>query len=165
MRAPLAAWICAFFAIFLIAGCTHPISATARNDTETGHWGGRISLQIQSEPPQAFFAGFELSGQADRGELSLTSPIGTTLAVMRWSPGEAILESRGELRRFASVDAMLEQSTGSALPVAALFDWLAGKSTSLHGWVADLAQHGQGKIAARRSDPAPQVDLRIVLDQ
>ena len=132
---------------------------------KTGAWTGRISLQIQSEPPQAFFTGFELMGQAERGELTLTSPIGSVLGVMRWSPDEATLESAGEIKRFASVDALLQHTTGAAVPMAGLFDWLAGKDTSISGWTADLSKRDTGRIDATRTDPAPQTRLRIVLDQ
>jgi outer membrane lipoprotein LolB len=152
-------------AIFFIAGCAHDPRGTGINHSQTGFWAGRISLQIQSEPPQAFFAAFELKGGAERGELTLTSPIGSVLGVMRWSPGEAVLDSGRDVRRFASVDALLEASTGAAIPINAMFDWLAGKSTNLNGWVADLTQQGNGRIMARRAEPAPQIDLRIVLDQ
>ena len=154
-----------FFATFLIASCAHQTPTKGINYAENRLWTGRISLQIQSEPPQAFFAAFELKGQAEQGELTLTSPIGSVLGVMRWSPTEAVLESGRETRRFESVDALLEQTTGAAIPVTALFDWLAGKNTSLNGWAADLAQQAAGKISARRTNPAPQVDLRLVLDQ
>ena len=152
-------------AIFLIASCAQYTTTKSTNDIKNGPWVGRISLQIQSEPPQAFFAGFELSGQAQQGELILTSPIGSTLGVMRWTATDAVLESGREVKHFASVDALLEQTTGAAVPVAALFDWLGGKNTSLNGWTADLTQQGKGKISARRSTPAPQIELRIVQDQ
>ena len=139
--------------------------ARGTNDIKNGPWTGRISLHIQSEPPQAFFAGFELKGGAEQGQLTLTGPLGSIVSLMHWSPTEAVLESGRDVRRFASVDELLEQTTGAAVPVSALFDWLAGKNTSLNGWTANLAQQDAGKIAARRSSPAPQVDLRIVLDQ
>lgn len=84
---------------------------------------------------------------------------------MRWSPSEAVLESGQSVKRYASVDSLLEDTTGAAIPVAALFDWLAGKNTGLNGWSADLLQRGDGKITAKRSEPAPQIDLRIVLDR
>ena len=131
---------------------------------ETTSWTGRISLQIESEPPQAFFAGFSLKGKAEKGELTLTSPIGSTLGVMRWSPDEALLESGSAVRRFASVDALLLDTTGAAIPLAALFDWLGGKNTALDGWTADLSQRPAKKISAKRVDPAPQANLRIVLE-
>jgi len=135
------------------------------NDAPTGMWTGRLSLLIQSDPTQSFSAGFELTGQAEKGDLTLTSPLGTVLGRLRWSPGEAVLESGGAVRRFASAEALLEQTTGAALPLTALFDWLEGKNTVLNGWAADLSQQGQGRIAAKRVDPSPQADLRIILDQ
>ena len=152
-------------AIFLIAGCARKIYPNDLNDAEKKLWSGRISLQIQSEPPQAFFAGFELKGNAQRGKLSLTSPIGNVLGIMRWSPDEVVLESGNEVKRFTSVDALLVQTTGAAIPVAALFDWLKGVNTRLNGWSADLSGVGLGRIVATRDEPTPQTRLRIVLDQ
>ena len=152
-------------AIFLIAGCARKIYRDDPDDLEKKFWTGRISLQIQSDPVQAFFAGFELKGRAERGELSLTSPLGNVLGIMRWSPDEAALESGNGIKRFPSVDALLEQTTGAAIPIAALFDWLKGTNTQLDGWSADLSGLDTGRIVATRTEPAPQTRLRIVLDQ
>ena len=70
-------WAALLIATFFIAACAHKQGATSINDTEnqakTEIWAGRISLQVQSEPVQAFFAGFELKGQADSGELTLSA--------------------------------------------------------------------------------------------
>lgn len=161
------------FTPFLIAGCALKPLATGTNDAQSNpqtafseaYWAGRISLQIQSEPPQAFFAGFELKGRATQGELVLISPLGSTLAVMRWSPLEAILLQAGSSRNFASTDELLVQTTGAAVPLPALFDWLTGKNTPAPGWLADLSQLDNGRITAERSAPAPQATLRIVLDK
>ena len=97
--------------------------------------------------------------------MKLVSPIGSVIGVMRWSPGEAVLESGREVRSFASVDVLLAQTTGAAIPVTALFAWLEGTNTSQYGWTADLSQQATGRITAKRVDPAPQAELRIVLDQ
>ena len=97
--------------------------------------------------------------------MTLISPIGTILSILRWSPLETVMESGREVQRFESMDALLEKTTGAAIPVAALFDWLEGKNTSFNGWIADVSQQGNGRITARRVDPAPQADLRIVLNQ
>ncbi|MDW5442619.1 lipoprotein insertase outer membrane protein LolB [Polaromonas sp. SM01] len=153
------------FATIFIAGCAHPTGATSQNDADASSWTGRISLQVQSEPPQAFFAGFELRGTPVQGELMLNSPLGTSLAVLRWSPGEAVLHSGGQVQRFASVDELIEKATGAAVPLQALFDWLGGKNTALNGWSADLSQQPEGKISASRTQPQPRTDLRIVLAQ
>ncbi len=152
-------------ATFLIAGCAHQPGAEAQNDTEVQAWSGRISLQVQSEPVQAFFAGFELRGNPDRGELRLNTPLGTSLAVLRWAPGEAVLDSGGQVQQFASVDALVEKATGAAVPLPALFDWLAGRNTALDGWTADLSRQAEGRISASRTAPQPRTDLRIVLAQ
>ena len=156
-------------ATFLIAGCAHKkVDASindARNEGKISFWAGRISLQIQSEPVQAFFAAFELKGHADNGELTLISPLGSILGIMRWSPTEATLEQNGSTKRFASTDELLAQTTGAAVPVSALFDWLGGKNTTTPGWTADLSQQGNGRIIAKRTSPAPEAELRIVLDK
>lgn len=128
-------------------------------------WSGRLSLQVHSEPAQSFTGGFELKGSPSSGELVLNSPLGNTLLAARWSPVQAVLYSSGQARSFSSIDALIEQSTGAALPVAALFDWVDGKATSLNGWTADLQQQAEGRISARRSSPLPKTELRIVLDK
>jgi outer membrane lipoprotein LolB len=161
------------FVTFLIAACAHKQGAIALNGTQnevksgvlTTSWAGRISLAVAGEPPQAFFAGFELKGQAESGELTLISPLGSILGIMRWSPTEAFLEQGGNTKRFTSTGELLLQATGAAVPLPALFDWLAGKPNAVPGWAADLSQQPNGRITAKRSDPLPQADLRIVLDR
>ena len=154
---------CLLVATFLIAGCAHQPGAKGQNDSPSTDRSGRISLQVHSEPPQAFFAGFELRGNPSQGELSLSTPLGNNLAVLRWSPGEAVLDSGGQVQRFDSVDALIEKATGAAVPLPALFDWLDGKNTALGGWSADLSQQAEGRISASRTAPLPRTDLRIVL--
>jgi outer membrane lipoprotein LolB len=51
------------------------------------------------------------------------------------------------------------------LPIAALFDWLAGRPAEVPGWQADLSGHAQGRLLAQRSLPAPVAVLRIVLER
>jgi outer membrane lipoprotein LolB len=157
------------FAINFIAACAHKTSGTGLNDLNfslsTGPWAGRISLKIQSDPPQAFFAGFELKGQADAGELTLTNPLGGTIGTIRWSPTSATLESQQGPKRFASLGELLAQAIGAAIPIAALFDWLAGKQTNVAGWTADLSQQAEGRIQAVRVSPEPQAQLRLILDR
>ena len=159
------------FGLVLLGACVALLSACAQlPPTSATHapnaiWSGRLSLQVQSDPPQSLTAGFELKGSPASGELVLNSPLGNTLLAARWSPVEAVLYSSGQARSFSSIDALIEQSTGAALPVAALFDWVGGKATSLNGWTADLQKQAEGRISARRSSPLPQTELRIVLDR
>ena len=142
------------------------MSGAAPDSSKKELWTGRISLNIQSEPEQFFSAGFELKGKPDRGELTLISPLGNVLGVLRWSPGEAELDSGNQkIQRFDSVDALMSQATGAAVPLSALFAWLQGDSANVSGWSADLSRHGEGRISAKRAQPTPRADLRVVLDQ
>ena len=153
-------------ATLLIAGCARPVSGTALNSPKNEFWTGRISLNVKSEPEQSFSAGFELKGRSERGELTLISPLGNVLGVLRWAPGEAELDSGNRnIQRFDSVDALMAQATGAAVPLGALFAWLQGDNAAASGWSADLSRHGEGRIAATRTQPSPQADLRVVLDR
>ena len=138
-------------------------------------WAGRISLRIEAEPVQFFSAGFELTGESAAGLLVLTSPLGNVLGTLRWAPGEAWLD-RGNGQgpeRFVSVDALLLQVTGAQLPLEALFSWLQTKTPNAlpiennlaaQGWLADLSRRSEGRIIARRMQPLPEAELRILLD-
>ena len=154
-------------AIILIAGCAQSIRAKPANSSKNEFWAGRISLQVQSEPAQAFSASFELRGQPERGELTLISPLlGNVLGVLRWSPGDAALDSGNQkIEHFPSIDELMERATGAAVPPSALFAWLRGDNASVSGWSADLSRLSEGRISATRTRPAPQAELRVVLDQ
>jgi outer membrane lipoprotein LolB len=146
----------------LLLGCAvQPRGSVA----QPGAWSGRLSLDVADRPSQSFAALFDLQGTAAAGELMLTTPIGSTIAQLQWSPAGAVLRQGGSERRFASIDAMVLEATGTALPVAALFDWLAGQPTEVPGWRPDLSQLPQGRLRAQRHTPDPQADLRVVIDR
>jgi outer membrane lipoprotein LolB len=131
----------------------------------TAVWTGRIGLQILTQPPQSIGAAFELQGSAEQGELLLLSPIGSTLAQLSWTPTQAHLTQGGRQWSSQSLDDLTTQLAGTALPVAALFDWLAGQATPLAGWQIDLSQRAEGRIQAERKSPDPVVQLKLVLEQ
>ena len=147
-----------------LSGCATP-PRTSGGASDEGPWSGRLALQIKDRTSQSFAAMFELRGTAESGELILTSPLGGTLAALAWAPGSATLRSNGQTRSFPSVDALVTQATGAAIPVAALFDWLRGRNTPVPGWRANLSQLAQGRISALRYDPQPEADLRVALDR
>jgi outer membrane lipoprotein LolB len=150
----------------LLAGCASPPPKTVEAvSTETGPWSGRLALQVEDRQSQSFSANFQLKGDARTGELTLSHPLGGTLAVLAWAPGSATLRSNGAPQEFDSVEALVAQATGSALPVAALFDWLRGTNTPVAGWQADLSQLENGRLRAQRLHPTPLADLRVVLDR
>jgi outer membrane lipoprotein LolB len=149
--------------LLVLAGCASPGGPSGASGTEA--WSGRLSLRIDSEPVQTFSALFELRGAPQAGDLTLTSPIGSTLAQLHWAPGEALLKNGRDTRRFDSVDALIEAATGAAIPVGALFGWLAGRDERVPGWRPDLSQVGAGRLQATRESPQPRADLRIVFER
>lgn len=74
------------------------------------------------------------------------------------------MRSNGDVRYFASLDELIKQAVGTEIPVVALFAWLAGDNMNVKGWHADLTQHAKGRITARRTEPAPVAELRLVLE-
>lgn len=123
-----------------------------------------MALRVDSDHAQSFSAGFELKGNAQNGELSLYSPLGATIARLVWSPGDARLRWDGKERSFDSLDALTRQATGTELPLASIFLWLAGENANAAGWQADLRGLSNGRLVARRSAPLPTVEMRLVLE-
>lgn len=147
-----------------LAGCAQP-PGLRTTDPAQGYWRGRLALRVDApSEPTSFFANFELSGAADAGELLLSSPLGTTLAQLSWNPRSALLRNNGRTRAFDSLDALAVEATGTAIPIAALFEWLQGRAVPADGWQADLTQLPAGRLLARRVLPAPTAELRLVLE-
>jgi outer membrane lipoprotein LolB len=151
-------------AVFFITACSslRPPSTAAAPDKPV--FSGRISLQVDSEPVQTFAGGFELQGNESAGQLSLFTPLGGTVAVLRWQPGRAQLQNGSDTQEYPSVQAMLQRTTGAAIPLPALFAWLRGQAFEAPGWQADVSRHSDGRISAQRTDPLPAARLRIVLE-
>jgi outer membrane lipoprotein LolB len=149
-------------AAVLLGGCATP---SRQPPAAEAFWSGRMGLEIQSQPPQSLSAAFELQGSAERGELLLLSPIGSTLAQLSWSPQTAHLTQGGRQWSSSNLDDLTAQLSGTALPLAALFDWLKGQASTPAGWQVDLSQWGQGRIQAERQVPAPAVQLKVVLER
>lgn len=133
--------------------------ATTRNE-----WSGRLALQVLSDPAEFFSATFELTGHAEAGHLRLLSPFGQTVATARWQPGQAQLLQGDDVRTYPSMEALTEAVTGTALPVAALFQWLRGVNVTVAGWQADLSEQPAGRVRAERLSPSPVARLRLVFE-
>lgn len=154
-------------ALLTLAGCALPprqLQADAAAPAAAGHWSGRLALQVEDAQNHSFSAGFELLGTPQRGELLLFTPLGSTLARLLWAPGQASLQQGEDRKTSDSLPTLVQELTGSDLPIAALFDWLQGRATAAAGWQVDLSRMGQGRLSARRHDPQPPAALRIVLD-
>lgn len=152
------------FVALSIGGCSTP-KGRAPNDVPAGRlWSGRLSLDLEGESRQAFFAFFELKGSAGAGELTLSGPLGNIIATILWTAGEASLRVGEESRQFDSVESLIQEIAGTALPVGALFDWLVGIETDVGGWSPDLSRLGEGRMSARRTNPEPIANLKLILD-
>ncbi|MDO5086505.1 MAG: lipoprotein insertase outer membrane protein LolB [Comamonadaceae bacterium] len=152
-----------------LAACAPLPSAKAPAQAEAQptrtFWQGRLALQVASEPPQSYAAGFTLNGDARAGALSFTSPLGNTLAVLHWQPGQAWLEQGGQTQFYESLEQLSAQATGAAaLPLEALLGWLRGQPHEAPGWQADLGRVAQGRLTARRVQPLPAAELRLVFE-
>jgi outer membrane lipoprotein LolB len=157
----------AFIVAVLLAGCAAPPQVTGASDVPM--WRGRLAVRVEANAlpsqKQSFSAAFELTGTPLAGELTLFTPLGTTAAALTWSPQTAVMRSNGDIRTFESLDALIKQALGTDIPVAALFAWLAGDNAQVAGWRADLTQHAVGRITARRTEPMPAAELRLVLEK
>lgn len=143
----------------LVTACATPLKPPLPGETA---WSGRLALNVDSQPPQSFSAGFDLRGTPSAGELQLISPLGSTLAHVVWDRSSAELRQGGQVTRRGNLDELTAELSGTAVPVAALFAWLRGEEGEVPGWQADLSRHADGRITARRSQPLPTAELRVV---
>lgn len=159
----------------LLAGC-----ATRPDADATMPWtSGRLSVRVDAvaeRPASSVSADFDLRGDSRRGELRLTSPLGSLLAATRWSPDGATLDlGRGETR-YADLDSLSRDALGEVLPLRALPDWLAGRpwpdapsqrndeGFEQLGWSVTLTGMAEGRLDAVRAE-APRVTVRVRLDR
>ena len=162
-------------ALVLLAGC-----ATAPASPPDSTLAGRLSVRVDGQPERAVAGGFELSGDAREGKLLLTGPLGTTAARARWSPGQAQLLRGGDAppERYPDLDALAAATLGEPVPIAALFDWLRGRTWAgapsspradgeagfeQLGWRIGLARRAEGWVEAVRLAP-PVVTVRARLE-
>lgn len=164
-------------AVFVTSGCADLTKVRALDGPENSHWQGRLALQVSPEgrpsqsesgaptDGQSFSASFSLSGSPQTGSLLLFSPFGTTIAELSWTAQTAALRANGETQTFSTLAELLKRSTGTEIPIAGLFAWLAGDNPSTPGWYADLSKHSLGRIVSRRTDPLPTVELRLIFEK
>ena len=153
-----------------LGGCAN-LSPPADNAPAqpTTFWQGRFVVVIDTEPKQSQRASFELQGSAQRGQLDILSPIGTTIARAQWQPNKASLIKGGQYTDYANLRALSSELGQTDLPVEALFDWLEGRADTApspaladSAWRVDLCQAAQGRLKAWRAQPAPALSLTIV---
>jgi outer membrane lipoprotein LolB len=123
---------------------------------------------VESPVDQSLNANFSLTGTALAGALELFGPLGATVAQLRWGPGFAQLRQQGQTNDFPNLPSMLAELTGTTLPTAAVFDWLAGKGLAgvvPPGWsLLEGSEPDTRRLRMVRQTPVPAVRLTILLD-
>jgi outer membrane lipoprotein LolB len=167
-------WVGALALSALLAACATPRPPAPREETLAG----RLSIQVAEHAGQgarSMSATFELRGNAERGELDLSSPLGQTVAKARWAPARAELLTGDGPRSFPDLQSLAQEALGEPLPLAALVEWLHGRPWSgaasvqsaggfeQLGWLVNLERAAQGWIVATRS-AAPPVTVRARID-
>ncbi len=110
-----------------LSGCAGPQPADSALGLTAA---GRLSVRVDASPTrpaQSISAAFEWRGDGVRGGLTLLSPLGTQVALARWSPGSAWLVTPEGETRFDTLDELAERALGERVPLAAWPDWLAGR--------------------------------------
>jgi outer membrane lipoprotein LolB len=164
------AWLA--IVVLAMAGCaTRPPAAPS-------DLAGRLALRVEGpDAARSFSADFDLRGDAARGSLRLSGPLGTTIGEARWQPGSAELQTGEGTRRFETLDGLAEALFGEALPLAAFVDWLrgrawpgapsAGRADGFEqlGWTIDLARYALDGLLLARREQAPAVSVRVRLER
>lgn len=97
--------------------------------------------------------------------MDLSTPLGTTIAQMRWSAQSADVLVSGQIHSYASLADLTSATLGAELPVDALFQWLQGLPATAPGWKVNLSEWEQGRVSALRTEPGPTVELKIILER
>ena len=125
-------------------------------------------------------ANFDQLGDPRRGQLEMSTPLGSLVARVTWQPGSAWVKTPDGDRAYDDIDALTQELLGETLPLQALFDWLRGRpwpqapSRSAGesgfqqlGWQVDLRRFDVQLISAQRlnpNGPEPLATLRLKLD-
>jgi outer membrane lipoprotein LolB len=139
---------------------------------------GRLAVTVEASattPARSVSGAFELRGDDDSGELTLTSPLGNVVARARWTLDDATLATNDGERRFGDLDALARDALGEALPLRALPAWLRGRpwrgadsrrtagGFEQLGWQIALTRLADGQLEITRDTP-PAVRLRARLE-
>ena len=162
-----------------LMGALGLLAACATAPSRAPDLAGRLAVRVEAHagaPARSLSTQFELRGDAQAGELQLTTPLGNTAAQARWRAGSAEMVTGEGTRQFADLDALAQELIGEALPLAALVDWLRGRpwpgapnTPSANGfeqlgWRIDLSRRAEGWVLAGR-DRAPALSVRARLER
>jgi outer membrane lipoprotein LolB len=194
-------WRCgALAALLALGGCATlqpsvpvPAGASAAAYRQSIDLKGRLSLRYERNgKEEAMHGNFEWSQTPSHIALTLSSPLGQTLATIDIAPGMATLKQANQTPRTApDADALIADALGWPLPVAGLRDWMQGVAVDAggkrivaspqadetvrtnDGWLLHFVSwEGDGAAARpkridleRTTAQAGQVSVRIVIDE
>src|SRR5262245_18447493 len=154
---------------WMLAACASLTPPPTPTLPQGQQFSGRLSVQVQNNARRSFSATFELTGTDKEGVLSLSTPLGTQLARAVWSPQRVELQTPERARTYASLDDLATEALGDSVPIAGLFDWLAGRPwpaapsrplpTGFEqlGWLVAVARLVDGALVAARTQLTPVV--------
>jgi outer membrane lipoprotein LolB len=162
-----------------LTGCqTAPGVPTYVAQAADAHYEGRLAVRVENDPKRSFSANFALDGNGGAGQLTLSTAVGTQVALARWLPGRVWLVNSDGTHTFNSIHELSRETLGEDIPLVAFFDWLAGRpwpggpnepladprlGFRQLGWEVRLDRHAEGLLVAQR-DSTPAVTLRAKLD-
>lgn len=167
----------------LLAACSHLPHVEAppayQAQASSAHYVGRLAVRVDNDPQRSFSANFLLEGNGHEGQLTLSTALGTQVALARWLPGRVWLVNSDGTREFQALNELARATLGEEVPLEAFFDWLGGRpwpqapSTALSnqapgfsqlGWDVRLDRYKEGLLVAQRQAPS-LVSVRAKLDE
>ena len=121
--------------------------APYREDIELS---GRLSVNYQKDGQRASLAGrFVWQQSGGRTDVSLSSPLGQTVAMITVTPESAVLTQSGQAPQAAlDIDTLSARTLGWPLPVSGLRDWLQGYAVKADG-SRFVASPGRDRVTTR----------------
>ena len=112
-----------------------PSSHTVAPYREQVDLAGRLNVVYQkNDKPESATVNFTWQQTPQRTDVTLFSPVGSTLATIAVTPQEAVLTQSGKPPRSApDIDTLSARLLGWSLPVSGLRDWLQGHATGADG--------------------------------
>lgn len=182
------AWWCAGFLCLLLSACATPPQVRTGAAGSAFERTGRFALSVNNfnGKQDAVQGGFVWKDGGRVLVLDLLNPLGNTLARVQVLPGQATLtRSNGATEQAEHPDALVELVLGSPIPVAALRDWLQGRtggaqvvglekndsgqptSFNQNGWRVQLSRYdalGPTLLQLNRNDANRTISVRLAVN-
>ena len=194
VMATLPVWLSACASLAPSSELSAPAAAASTQLHRAIDLNGRLSVRYQAgDKEEALHGSFVWSQNGPDTTVTLLSPLGQTIAIIKTAPSGATLEQGGRPPRSAAdVDTLTAETLGWPLPVSGLREWLQGFAVDRDGrpfaaspqageiqtrdgwqisyaaWTAEQTTPQQNRPRridlTRRTAEAGDVSIRIVID-